>query len=244
MNVNAALRRLIWDSDFFQRPIYDWCAEDGERLDMALLPPDSLVQAKVAAGDFSRLLALQEQGFILVESEWLFARSLLATDYGRMAANAAGWTEGTDCNPIPPSAAEAAAVLAIAAEVFTHSRFRAPWFTAEETSRLYRQWALNALDQSFDEVCLVEKRGGQVSGLVSGRMLDRELAVIGLLGSASGTRGQGVGACLLRAIEVWALQQGAKSIQVATQGSNLSATRFYVRQGYVPQKLSYWLYKS
>ena len=59
----------------------------------------------------------------------------------------------------------------------------------------------------------------------------RDLAVLWDLRVAPAVRGQGVGAALFQAAEVWAKARGCRMLKIETQNVNVPACRFYARQG-------------
>jgi GNAT superfamily N-acetyltransferase len=61
----------------------------------------------------------------------------------------------------------------------------------------------------------------------------RDLAVLWDIRVAPEARGNGVGAALFRAAEAWARARGCREFKVETQNVNVSACRFYARQGCV-----------
>ena len=195
------------------------------------LPEDCLVQCKIPSSAISLIDRLKMQGFSFVESEVLFQKPLAVSSGSQRIYE-----------PISPQDIEA--LCELAAEVFIHTRFREPWFTQADASRLYRQWVKNAIDQSFDDICLMEFVDKRAAGFVTARMLDQKHASIGLIGTNPSFRGKGYGKILLQRIETWSMEQGADTLCVATQGSNSAAMQLYLRQGYLFKNLSYWFYKQ
>ncbi|MBW3590129.1 MAG: GNAT family N-acetyltransferase [Actinobacteria bacterium] len=59
----------------------------------------------------------------------------------------------------------------------------------------------------------------------------RDLAVLWDLRVGPEERGKGVGAALFKAAERWAVSHGCTELKVETQNNNVSACRFYQRQG-------------
>ncbi|HUG28149.1 MAG TPA: GNAT family N-acetyltransferase [Gemmatimonadales bacterium] len=82
-----------------------------------------------------------------------------------------------------------------------------------------------------------ERTGGAVvvCGAPGVEMLEgrADLAVLWDLRVAPEWQGQGIGAALFRAAEVWAVARGASCLKVETQDINVAACRFYARQGCV-----------
>ena len=58
-----------------------------------------------------------------------------------------------------------------------------------------------------------------------------DLAVLWDIRVAPEVRGQGIGAALFRAVEVWAVAKGCRELKVETQNINVPASKFYQRQG-------------
>jgi GNAT superfamily N-acetyltransferase len=64
---------------------------------------------------------------------------------------------------------------------------------------------------------------------------DARAELIGLI-VAEGTRGQGVGVALLRAVEAWSREHGLAELVVRSNVVRERAHRFYLREGYVEEK--------
>ena len=81
-----------------------------------------------------------------------------------------------------------------------------------------------------------ERIGGAV-GVMDPPELDMleartDLAVLWDIRIDSASRGKGVGASLLDAVEQWARERGARTLKVETQDINVPACRFYERNGF------------
>ncbi|STJ46869.1 TDP-fucosamine acetyltransferase [Escherichia coli] len=85
-------------------------------------------------------MPLQQLGFSLVEGEVDLALPVNnASDSGAVVA------QETD---IP-------ALRQLASAAFAQSRFRAPWYAPDASSRFYAQWIENAVRGTFDHQCLI-----------------------------------------------------------------------------------------
>lgn len=219
-----------WETAFFGRRIGRLLLKNVPNRPLAdeLFADFALVAAKISANETALLHYLQHNQFQWVEGELLFVLSLPS-------------------HPLPELAvatqADLAALTALFGNAFPNSRFREPYFSASENQRFYRQWITNAVRGSFDDVCLIIRRQGQIVGGVSVRLAD-DNADIGLLAVAASEQGNGVGKALLHGAMGWAKQQGAAALKVRTQSNNLAAIRLYQRIGAVPQDLHYWLYRN
>ncbi len=65
-------------------------------------------------------------------------------------------------------------------------------------------------------------------GMLEGR---RDLSVLWDIRIAPTFRGKGVGASLFKATEKWSAERGCRQLKIETQNTNLSACKFYLRQG-------------
>jgi dTDP-4-amino-4,6-dideoxy-D-galactose acyltransferase len=222
--LNGVLEPLAWESRFFARPsAIVRLNEDAPALAEADFSAWSRVQAKVSASRTDLLEALQQRGFQLVEGEIDLAITLTR----HVATGAEIATE----QDIP-------ALRQLAARAFAQSRFRAPWYAPEDSGRFYARWVENAVQGTFDHVCLVFRApDGQIQGFVSLRQLTGREARIGLLA------GRGMGEKLMQAALYWAQQQQLSTLRVGTQMGNTAALKRYIASGANIESTAYWLYR-
>jgi len=230
MPVRVSINPLEWESDFF--------GVNSARIDLdgdftladALQQPVTLWQAKVPAERTDAIDALSQHGFQLVEGEADLAINIKRTERQvgvRIAREA----------QIP-------ALREAASHAFRQSRFRAPWFNADDSGRFYAQWIENAVRGTFDHQCLVASdESGQLQGYVSMREVNGD-ARIGLLAVLPAAQGQGIGQRLLLAAADWGRVRQLERLRVATQLSNLTAMRLYLRSGARLESTAYWFYRT
>lgn len=236
MPVRATVEPLSWESDFFAVTTARLCFDAAAPyLTPAALAGFDCVQAKVAAGDYARLDALAALGFRLVEGE--LDLQLNVTEAPDETLPASVTRRLATEQDIP-------ALRAVAAKVFTHSRFRAPWYPAARCAQFYAKWAENAVLGLFDDACLLLERQGQPLGFVTLRRLPAQQARIGLLATWPGNTRQGIGEQLLLSARLWCRQRAIRQLYVATQTSNLPALRLYTRCGAQPVHSACWLYRG
>ncbi|EFE96922.1 dTDP-4-amino-4,6-dideoxy-D-galactose acyltransferase [Serratia odorifera] len=235
MSVRASIEPLSWESDYFQRRSaklhFDPAAP---LLTSDALDAYALVQAKIPAARLDLADALAAYGFRLAEGEIDLALAI-----------------GTECASIQPPLLRVATpsdipVLRAAAEnVFTASRFRMPWYAAQDSGRFYATWIEKAVLGTFDHQCLLTlNEARQPTGFVSLRDIGEGQARIGLLAALPGTGGQGIGAQLMAAAIDWCRQRRIQRLWVATQISNVAALRLYQRHGALIESTAYWLYRG
>ncbi|QBM21157.1 dTDP-4-amino-4,6-dideoxy-D-galactose acyltransferase [Citrobacter arsenatis] len=225
MLVRASIEPLSWENTFFG--VNSAIVRVDQRapvLTTDALQPWSRVQAKIPAANTQELDALQQLGFSLVEGEvdFVLPVTYASGDPGAQIAQTAD---------IP-------ALRRLAEQAFAQSRFRAPWYAADASSRFYAQWIENAVLGTFDHQCLVLRAStGDIRGYVSLRELNTTEARIGLLA------GHGAGAELMQAALCWSQARGKKIVRVATQMGNTAALKRYIHSGANVESTAYWLYR-
>ena len=222
MPVRASIEPLTWENAFFGvNSAIVRITSEAPLLTPDALAPWSRVQAKIAASNTGELDALQQLGFSLVEGEVDLALPVNnASDSGAVVA------QETD---IP-------ALRQLASAAFAQSRFRAPWYAPDASSRFYAQWIENAVRGTFDHQCLILRAAsGDIRGYVSLR--DATDARIGLLA------GRGAGAELMQTALNWAYARGKTTLRVATQMGNTAALKRYIQSGANVESTAYWLYR-
>ncbi|HKM96853.1 MAG TPA: dTDP-4-amino-4,6-dideoxy-D-galactose acyltransferase [Buttiauxella sp.] len=224
VSVPARIESLDWENQFFAINSGILRFED----DAPLLTPQLLnayarVQAKISAQQTDLLDGLQQLGFKLVEGE-----VDLALKVG---------TQHAPSSVVLATSADIPVLRDLAANIFTQSRFRAPWYQPTDSGRFYAQWVENAVLGSFDHECLLLKNANAIQGFVSMRQLNDDEARIGLLA------GRGVGAQLMDAAQLWCQQRGLQTLRVATQISNTAALRRYIQSGATINSTAFWLYR-
>lgn len=220
---------LDWDSQFFGMTIAELLFDTDQLLSQEAICQWDLLQAKLPSHDYQRIDMLQNNQFMLAESE---TEWVLALD------NTAHQPQIRLARP-----SHLCALKQLAATAFLQSRYRQPWFTAQQTAQFYSQWVENALQGVFDDICLVyTDKSDEVQGLVTAR-LSGKAACLGLLAVLPQAQGKGIGRQLLQAAADWARMQGARQLSINTQLSNLAAFRFYSKMGAVLQSTLHCFYR-
>lgn len=222
--LHARVEPLAWESQFFgiTSGILRF-AQDAPELTAERLAAFPRVQAKIPAHRTDWLDGLQRVGFQLVEGE---------VD---LAMEVAG--QKVDCAASVAQVADIAQLREMAAQIFTQSRFRAPWYQPAESGRFYAQWIENAVLGKFDHQCLLIKNSDRISGFVSLRQLNEHEARVGLLA------GKGEGEALMSAAIGWCQQRQLATLRIATQISNTAALRRYIKSGATVESTAFWLYR-
>ncbi len=230
MPVRVNINPLSWENDFFALNSARLELDGDLPLAQALTQPYALWQAKVPAERIEVIDALSQHGFQLVEGEADFVINIKRTERQtgvRIAREA-----------------QISTLRAAAEHAFSQSRFRAPWFKPGDSGRFYAQWIENAVRGTFDHQCLVAcDEQGALQGFVSMREVDGDMR-IGLLAVLPAAQGHGVGQRLLLAAADWGRVRQLEQLRVATQLSNLTAMRLYLRSGARLDSTAYWFYRK
>ena len=229
MSVHVKVNPLAWESQFFGIDTVRLETGGDLPLERALQHPCALFQIKVPAEQTEIIDALHQHQFHLVEGEVDLSLTIKRTER-QTGIRIARETQ--------------IAVLREAASVaFRQSRFRTPWFAPEDSARFYAQWIENAVRGTFDHQCLVASdESGALQGFVSLREVEGD-ARIGLLAVVPEAQGQSIGQRLMLAAADWGRARQLERLRVATQISNLTAMRLYLRSGARLESTAYWFYR-
>ena len=222
-----------WDSEFFNQNIFELDIHDAYHLtiDHVRQSKNTLIQVKVPVENLLLLDKLQSFNFQIVETEMYFEKQLMPISTTNLPEKVAVLDD-------------LEAVMKLAAHAFTYSRFRPSWFKQDDSSRFYSEWAKNAILKKYDDICfkIEEDSTSELFGFITGKKINAIFVKIGLICVSEIKRGKKIGADLLRMIENWSVAEGMSKIAVATQGSNLMAVSFYLRNGYQLKGINYWMY--
>lgn len=120
-------------------------------------------------------------------------------------------------------------LVQLSREAFSDSRFYAdPRFDRAKVDELFAVWVRNSFSGLADAVLIPEK---ELKGFVTVKISGTS-ARIGLIAVGDEYRGQGIGRALLSQAKAFAQKGGAKSLFVATQGTNDAARRLYESAGF------------
>lgn len=182
------------------------------------------VTARVPAGDFVAIHALEEAGFVTLDSVVTLVRST--------STGAQIFPPAVRCRLGASSDADAAAQLARRA--YTVDRFHSdPLIPSERADAVFERWLRNSFDgPQADAVVIAEDVDG-LAGFVTCKVLggwgDR-LGTIPLV--AADRPGRGVGSAMISLAVRWFSERGVTAVEVGTQLANPSAIRFYERCGF------------
>ena len=242
MPVHASIEPLGWESEFFQRQSAKLIFSDSAPpLNPAELAAFTLVQAKVPTHRLDLIDALSQLDFHLVEGE-IDLSLAVGEKEGIGTENATSEPNMGPYSQRVATEADIPQLRRVAASTFALSRFRAPWYDAQDSGRFYALWVEKAVLGTFDHQCLlVLDSTDQPVGFVTLRDLQDGSARIGLLAVFPGAQSKGIGFRLMSAAKQWCQHHGLHRLRVATQMSNIAALRLYIRSGASIESTAYWL---
>ncbi len=106
-----------------------------------------------------------------------------------------------------------------------------PHFPPGKFQALYREWMRKSLNKEIAEEILVIQNEGRIAGMVTLGKKGSQ-GNIGLIAVSSAFRGQQFGEILIRAAQLWYIQQKLASAVVITQGENKPACQLYHKCNY------------
>ena len=237
---NSPVTFLSWDTEFFgfriariqparlspaeMKSALSWCRENTIRC----------VYFQADAGDSATVQLAEQNGFSLVDVRVELEKP----------ADAGAVSQGVTIRDAAPD--DLPALKKLFAGISHFSRFAFDRrFPADAAERLYTRWIERSLE-GYADFTLVAEDDGSVAGGITGHFGDgKKTAQIGLLAVSENSRSKGLGRLLVQAFCRRAAEQGAATVDVATQGRNVAALRFYNRNGFVVKSvlLSYhkWL---
>ncbi len=223
------IQRLDWDSAFFGR-------ETG-RLD-------------IGRGPFSEAVIPATYSFVYVFSDHLLSDEELNVERGTIHLADEKRVYYKELSSVSPIAASVLSfevtrtipdrLLELAIQSGHYSRFSTdPHLSPEYFEQLYTTWLKRSVSREIADEVFVYETEGQIRGFVTlGMKAGRP--DIGLIAVHSDDRSSGIGATLMQAAENWAsITMKSNHIQVVTQGANEGACRFYERNGYTVDTVSY-----
>ena len=116
-------------------------------------------------------------------------------------------------------------------------------FNIKKVQEFYDQWLYKAINNLYDNECLIYSVKEKPVAYCTLRYLNQETAVIGLLGVGKKFSGKGYGKKLMNEVYYFLNVKGIKKVLVVTQGRNFKAQRFYQREGFLTENTELWYHK-
>ena len=224
------IKKLKWDSSFFNIPIYNLQSADINNRDLLSglsKLKKGVVQCKLNIKKYKLLELLIQNNFKIEE---------FSITYDQIPENL------LNVRLEIAREEDEGVIQRIATGRFSHTRFKDFYFGKKSAGKLYNHWIYAAIRKSYDDCCLVKKdKNGCIIGFVTAKKIGSYLK-IGLIAVDVNHEGKGVGKELIKSVEAYALQNDIKRIKVTTQYNNLSARNMFQSMKYSTSSVFYWLY--
>ena len=116
-------------------------------------------------------------------------------------------------------------------------------FSKEICEKFYSNWVARSIAERNDKVFVAEING-EIAGYLTCNLTPRgEQGRILLVGVDEVAKGAGVGTSLVNHALDWFRDQGVSSVEVVTQGRNVTAQRLYQKCGFRTLKTQLWYHK-
>jgi len=123
------------------------------------------------------------------------------------------------------------------------SRFNHINIEKGKVEKLYESWVEKSVEGNFDDLCFIAEERGEVAGFATYKRVGSASSSIGLIAVTSGFQGRGIGSKLISACSNLAYKERRKILTVSTEGKNITAQNFYIKNGFVIIKIESWYYK-
>lgn len=229
------IKLLEWDSNFFGFNIGQLCLEEFHKNPQALshhlsAKNISLAQSNVDLKNSETIKKLEAFGFHFVDLNITFSRTIGIIRRPKLRLEQA--TER-----------DLDALVSIAQNLYSKTRFNYPPFSPEIVQRFYNTWIKNAITGTYDNVCLISGRGDQNSGFITLKLLSAGKARIGLIGVHPHHQNKRTGSNLLQGALNYLQERRIKHLNVSTQGKNIKAQNFFISNQFRVSRISSWYYR-
>lgn len=125
----------------------------------------------------------------------------------------------------------------IAGDAFGYSRyFNDPYLPKDKSNAIYKQWVINSFG-SQEKYFITEQTDGNVISFLISTFSGKECR-IELIAVDNKYSGQGHGSNMMNKLEQYCKANNVYKIVVSTQGNNVGAMRFYMKNGFILSECS------
>lgn len=240
------IENLVWDTEFFSVAI--------GRIKTSLLDDETVVAVlddaregglrclyfEADPNDRNTILTAENNGFHLVD-----IRIILEYPFGNMPMRSIKYSIPSELIITEAIESDMPRLEEIAVMIGKFSRYAFDDnFGMDETERLYKVWIHNSMHGRADVVFVARwaHENSDAVGLIA-CLMRGEIGFIDLLGVHNAHSRKRIGSGLVQSALDWAVNQNIGSMQVATQGRNVSAQRLYQRMGFVTKSTTLFYHK-
>jgi len=228
------MKKLIWESSFFKQ----YCAElenFREDFDKKKALSYNWIQSKVLIDDNDKIHYLEKNGFLFEGLKLTFNKTI-NNKYSHDKKNIT----------IRESVkSDTKYVQKIAKSVLPEKSRFISVVGKKKTTNFYSHWVTKSIAHDFDDICYVaETHNNQIAGFITLKYIDKSSAQIGLLAVSIDFQKHSIASMLLAYCEKLLFKKGIKKLRVATEGKNIVAHRFFIKNKFNIKKIECWFYRK
>ena len=222
------IEKLKWDSNFLGFAVGKYTLSPDEDFQKVLELANSGAFKLVYV--FSDTIRTDPQSLSPIDTKVVFSKSIRSQDIDTQIPESQNTIESKEFDPDRHSYDE---ILNLAISSGDYSRFKTDKNFAGGTQQsLYKAWIDNSINGSIASNTLVIERKGQLAGLITLKCTSGSSGHIGLLAVHPDFRGQNIGTSLINDCEIICKKNNAQTLYVSTQKNNLTALKFYEKNGF------------
>ena len=229
------MKKLIWESCFFNQP----CGEldnFNEDFDGQAASKYDWLQSKVLIDSEEKIHFLEKNGFLFEDLKLTFDKILIGDESHDV---------NKDVIIKEASKSDIKQVQEISKSVLPEKSRFVSVVGDRKTSDFYAEWSAKSIAHDFDDVCYVaETHSGQIAGFITLKYIGVLYAKIGLLAVSADFQKRSIASMLLRYCEHFLVSKGINNLSVATEGKNIAAQRFYIKNKFNISTIECWFYKK
>ena len=223
------LEKLVWESDFFNKQIYNINFKkfsDKELIKINNLN-FSLITAKIDNRNLKKIEILKKFGFKMISKSSVYEKKNIGSKNANyQIANLKNYNE----------------LKFISKNIFTYSRIKDSYFGKDSQNKFYAHWIKKSINGKFDDCCIVTLNDRKkINGFVTLKIINDTLK-IGLFGIPKQIQSRGYGIKLLQTVNHYKSINKIKKSIVTTQSDNLSAINVFLKDDYLFKEDFIFLY--
>jgi dTDP-4-amino-4,6-dideoxy-D-galactose acyltransferase len=218
------LKKLDWDSVFFEMPVYSLEVTDpigSDALHQILETDEQTLLYVYLKDDYAELHdMLVSQGALFYDTRIIYAKELNKENICNPTVRITDYHGGLTME-----------LEELAVQAGQYSRFNSDPKLRPYFEGLYKSWIENSLSSKIADKVFVHENGDRIHGFVTCAIKNGK-GWTGLISVDPSCQGRGVGTSLMANVESYYFEKQIERSLVITQEDNLKACRFYETCGY------------
>lgn len=220
------LKKLEWDSNFFEREIYKIDSfKDIDEINKNDFK-NSLIQICIKENEKEEKEKIKEKNFKYIIGH----TTLKKTIYKSLQSNK---------NIVEATIENLEDLERIVKGLYEFSRFNK--VNLKKVDFFYREWIKNSILKEYDDICFIYKKEKKIIGFITLKK-NKDNIIIGLIGVDKKNTSCGIGKELIKKAEEYAINNDCNTIEVTTQSENKGAIKFYNQNGFRVIERKEWFY--